>query len=484
MSLTGCHARGAATPSQLAAERVELMALLWQVLDGEVAYCANPRLLMATRLVPELQTLPATGRLRDLRRTNSRDQLIKGLVCAAHGLPVPAGLAELAAALDALSDQWDGLLGGLAAPLAAAYREMRSRAEPLAHGLDPSADMAAITGERDRLEVVVLPSLFLPPPQNGRHSVLVDLPEGAIAYLHYGFPLDDDPAQFGISGYWLLGGAWHYAVNRFILRHWPAIAADLRAMPELEAALTQALADHREAVVWPQVVAEHVGIALKCALCAQARMPELVHRSFARTQGMAFFGWFKEWTAELAREPQDFVANFRRLPQVLEARRDELVAVAAATRSGPASINFALASRDHRPVIVLPDHWDDALRERIGRRWSLVTGALLSESEWRGSADPARASVIAFGQVGRDILVDELLTRRGLTLAESDEGGEVLVSLFPPERARKPWQMAIAVHDPEVAGNFAAEHVTGLFHGTARFAGYRFVEGDGMVSSL
>jgi hypothetical protein len=232
------------------------------------------------------------------------------------------------------------------------------------------------------------------------------------------------------------------------------------------------------------VVAEHVSIAVKCLLCDHARMPQMVHRSFARTQGMAFFGWFRDWMAELARRPQGFTAAFRGLPQALQARQDELIAVAASTPSGPASLNFALASREHRPIIVLPDRWDESLRERISRRWSLVTQAVLRESEWCRIADPAPASLIAFGQVGRDGMIDRLLTRRGLTLEASAEGGDLLVSLFPPERARKPWQIAIAVHDPEVAGNFSAEHLMGLFHSTARFAGYRFVEGDGMALSL
>ena len=104
MSLTGCPPAGAASPSQLAAERTELLALLWQMLDGASAYCANPRVLMVSRLVPELEAAPAFGQLRELRQTASRDQLIKGIVCAAHRLPVPAEIAGLAAALDALSD--------------------------------------------------------------------------------------------------------------------------------------------------------------------------------------------------------------------------------------------------------------------------------------------------------------------------------------------------------------------------------------------
>lgn len=490
MSLTGCPSGAAAAPAQRAAERVELMALLWQMLDGEAAYCVNPRLLMATRFVPELQAVPATGQLRELRRTTSRDSVIKGLVTAAHvsaanGPPIVIEIADLAASLDALSDQWDALLGGLAAPLTAAYRQMRELAAPLSAGMNPAADMTAVTGEHDPLELVVLPSLFLPPPQNGRHSVLVDAPaHGAVAYLHFGYPLDDDPLQFGINRYWLLGGAWHYAVNRFIERHWPAMAAELRAMPELKSVLTTALTEHREAVIWPQVVAEHVSIAVKCLLCDYAEMPQMVHLSFARTQGLAFFGWFRDWMTELARHPDSFTAEFRRLPQAMQSRQDEMVAVAAATPSGPVSLNFALASRAHRPIIVLPDHWNESLRERISRRWSLVAGEILRASEWCRIPDPAAASLIAFGQVGRDVMIDELLTRRGLTLEETAEGGDLLVSLFPPERARKPWQIAIAVHDPEVAGNFSAEHVMGLFHSTARFAGYRFVEGDGMALSL
>ncbi|MGB7034604.1 MAG: hypothetical protein WBD71_03680, partial [Xanthobacteraceae bacterium] len=475
MSLTGCPSGAAATPAQRAAERVELMALLWQILDGDAAYCVNPRLLMATRFVPELQTAAATGQLRALRQTTNRDSVIKGLVTAAHVSaahvsaahvsaahvsaahvsaanwpPIEIEIAGLAASLDALSEQWDGLLGGLAAPLTATYRQMRERAAPLSAGMDPAADMTAVTGEHDPLELVILPSLFLPPPQNGRHSVLVDAPaQGAVAYLLFGYPLDDDPLQFGINRYWLLGGAWHYAVDRFIERHWPAMAAELRAMPKLKSALTTALAEHRETVIWPQVVAEHVSIAVKCLLCDYAEMPQIVHLGFARTQGLAFFAWFRDWMTELARHPDTFAAKFRHLPQAMRSRQDELVAVATAAPSGPASLNFALASREHRPIIVLPDHWNESLRQRISRRWSLVTGEILRASEWCRIPDPAPASLIAFGQVGRDRMIDELLTRRGLTLEETAEGGDLLVSLFPPERARKPWQIAIAVHDPE-----------------------------------
>lgn len=481
MSLTGCPPPALATPVQLAAERVELLAVLSQILEGENAYCANPRLLLVVRFVPELQANPAIERLRALGKATTRDRLIKGIVHAAYGLAVPDTIAALAADLDALSVQWDDLLGGLSGPLTAAYLDMRKRAAPLATGLDPAADIAAMTGEFEDLQLGVLPSLFLPPPQTGRHSVLVDgRGQATVALLYFGFPLDDDPSQFGITNYWLLGGAWHYAVMRFIARYWPTMAAELRALPDVETALTTALAEHHDAVTWPQVVAEHLSIAFKCVLCEQCHIPALVHRSFARTQGMAFFGWFNNWMADIARKPSTFTAEFRRLPQVLAERWPELVACAKATRSGPVSINFALASRRHPRIIVLPDRWDQALCERIARRWALVTPDFVRESAWPGVTEPPSVSLIAFGQIGHDAMIDSLLTRHNLALDKSREGGEVLISLFPSNRAREPWHMAIAVHDPEVAGNFTAENAMGLFHRTARFVGHRFVEGDGI----
>lgn len=482
MSLTGCPPVPQATAEERIAERVELMALLWQMLDGDTAYCANPRLLMVTKVLPELEHDPATVELSVLREGAGRDRIIKGLAAEAHGLGVDPALHALASALDRLSERWDGLLQALAAPLHKAYREMRQRADPLVAGFDPAGDMQALTGECDALTIAILPSLFLPPPQSGRHSALVVAPGGqATGYLFYGFPLDNDPARFGINSSWLLGGAWHYAVTRFIARHWPAVGKELQASLALEAALVTALADHRADVAWPQCIAEHLTIALKCALCRQAGLADLVHRAFAKAQGAAFFDWFAEWTGGLARSPETFVAEFERLPEILAVRQDELIATAAAARSGPVSINFALSSRQDR-VLVVPDHWSEELAERIRRRWSLVSRVFERESAWRARPDPSRACVIAFGQAGYDRLIDSLLDAGGLTFDRSGEGGDVLVSLSPPERALKPWQLAVAVHDPEVAGHFAAEHVMALFHRTARFAGYQLVEGDGMAA--
>ncbi|MCJ2188481.1 hypothetical protein [Novosphingobium beihaiensis] len=481
MSLTGCPPLPQATARERVAERVELMALLWQVLDGDTAYCANPRLLMVTKIVPELLEDSATTQLAALRETQGRDSIIKGLTADVHGSGADPAVHELAEALDSLSDRWDGLLQALAIPLHKAYRDMCQRAGQLVEGFDPAGDLQSLTGERDALTVAILPSLFLPPPQNGRHSSLVVSPDGAATgYLFYGFPLDNDPARFGINSSWLLGGAWHYAVTRFIERRWPALGKALQADPGLEAALTAALAAHRAQVAWPQCIAEHLTIALKCALCRQAGLADLIHRIFAKAQGAAFFDWFAEWTTELARDPESFVREFERLPEILAARQGELIETADATRSGPASINFALSSRQDR-VLVVPDHWSEELSERIRRRWSLVSRAFERESTWRERSGPQDVCVIAFGQAGRDRLIDSLLDARGLTLDRSDDGGDVLVSLSPPDRALKPWQLAVAVHDPEVAGNFAAEHVMGLFHRTARFSDYQLVEGDGMT---
>lgn len=470
MSLTGCPHRSDATLAELCAERVELMALLWQMLDGDAAYCANPRLLMVTKLLPELLDDPAARLLAILRETYDRDRVVKLLTSDAHGTGNDPAGQTFASALDALSNRWDSLLQGLAAPLTQAYCTMRDRAERLTEGLDPVGDMHRLTGERDPLTMVFSPSLFLPPPQNGRHSSLVTSGDGnSTAYLFYGFPLDSDPARFGINPHWLRGGAWHYPVTRFVERHWQSISATLTNDKMLGTALTAAMEDHRDKVMWPGCIAEHLVLALKCALCRESGLPDLVHRDFARTQGAAFFDWFVTWMMCIVQDPPRFVAEFERLPKTLAARQQELIDAAAAMQSGASSINFAMASRQPR-VIVVPDHWDDALREKIRRRWSLVARTIIAESDWRQRVGGEAECVIAFGEVGSDKLIDDLLQ----TIEDDPEtigsGHDLVVALMPHHRAKNPWQLAIGVRDSELAGSLAAEHVMRSFQRTVRFS--------------
>lgn len=475
-----------APASQTSAQaRVEIFAALWQLGESGNPYCANPRLLTVLRLVPLLHEHQAGKLLQPLRESYGRDRLIKGLVAASHGLDVAPEVAALAAAIDDLSGQLTDALGALAQPLAAAHAEMTARAHSLAENLTPAEDLAAMTGDPDSLRVAVLPSLFLPPPQTGRHGALVTPPgETPVAHLHFGYPLDQAPESFGITRYWVVGGGWHYAVDRFIRRHWAPIAAELRAMPDLERALTEALAPHRETVTWPMVLAEHVNIALKCQLSRRAALPELVHRGFARARGLAFFPWFDDWITSLADRPAEFVKHFRRLPQVVATERDALLAAATRMHSGPPSINLALANGQGKAVVVVPDRWDGALVDAISERWALVTPTLMRESHWQETTARDDLPVIAFGEAGRDALVDGLLADRGQTLDRSTEGDDLLVALVPPERAGRPWRMAVAVCDPLVAGGFAAEQALDLFHSIARFSGGRFIKGDGLAAAL
>lgn len=481
MSLTGCPRSSEATSAELCAERVELLALLWQVLDGDAAYCANPRLLMITRLLPELQEDPAARNLAVLRKSCDRDRLIKLLTSDAHGASIDPHGRALASNLDALSDRWDALLQGLAAPLTQAYRTMRDRAERLTVGLDPVGDMERLAGEYDPLTMHFCPSLFLPPPQTGRHSSLVSSHEGeAAAYLFYGFPLDSDPAQYGINPQWLLGGAWHYPVTRFVERHWQSIGAALAIDRQLGTALSAALEGHRDKILWPGFIAEHLVLVLKCALCRASGLPDRVHRDFARTQGAAFFDWFVLWISDIAKDPAGFVAEFALLPETLAAKQGELIEAADVMQSGASSINFAMASRQPR-VIVLPDHWDVALREKIRRRWSLVARAIITESEWHQRIGREAECMIAFGEVGRDQMVDSLLDTIEDESTSIGTAHDLIVALIPQRRASTPWQLAIGVSDAELAGSFSAEHIMKSFQRVARFSRAEFIGADNPI---
>jgi hypothetical protein len=252
-------------------------------------------------------------------------------------------------------------------------------------------------------------------------------------------------------------------------------------MSAVETTLVAALTPHRESTSWPLVLAEHINIALKCQLSRQADLPQVVHRGFARARGLAFFPWFDQWIEALAGNPATFLDGFRALPQAVAEACESLVAIAARTASGPPSINLALAQGERTAVLVIPDHWSDPVTTAIGQRWRMVAPTLMREGAWRRSVTRDQTPVIVFGEAGRDSLVDELLAHRAVQFERSPQGGDIVVALVPAPVMGTPWRLAVAVGDQEVAADFAVEQAMDLFHGVARFAGHRFVSGDGLA---
>src|SRR5471030_1217228 len=66
-----------------AIDRVEWLAALWEITDDQPR-SANPDLLTLLRFASHLGAHPAVGHVARLRRSHSRDRVIKALVCAAY----------------------------------------------------------------------------------------------------------------------------------------------------------------------------------------------------------------------------------------------------------------------------------------------------------------------------------------------------------------------------------------------------------------
>lgn len=466
---------------RIATESVEWLSALWQLAEGAGASCANPHLLLLLQLSPGLKAHPAALLVARLRETLGRDLVLKGVVAAVYGQPSENPRErELAAALRALPLELEAILGaGFCAVIHQACTEARERAEGLSDGLDPAAELAEITGELLRLRVVAAPSVFLPLPQAGRHGVMLRRREGSIAHLYFGFPLLQDPERFGINRPWLAGGAWHYAIELYLDRHWPPLAERLLADHALAAAVARALGSEVERR-WPGVVREHLNVAFKCLLSRRLGLPDRFHRAFALARGLALFPWFLEWLESAG--PAPIAARLAGLPEAFAGERARWEALAPSEAPAFAAINLALVSPGgRRACLVVPDAWPEDAVAAVASGWSLLGLPLLRHGDWVRLGDAGHGRpVIAFGEPGGNPLVEQVLAQRGLSLDALGAGDRAIMALSPlPGCRAAAWCIAVAVTRPESAAAIRAEqaldhtHATVFFHDGVAVGGER-----------
>jgi hypothetical protein len=461
-----------------AAESVEWLAALWELAEGKESQCANPHLLTLLRLSPRVSAHPALACVAGLRREQSRDRLIKILVEAAYG---EAAQPVLQSALQSFAAEAEGRLGaGFYGLIRQARDEARQRVEEIAGEMNPSEDLAAVTGEWIPLRVVLSPSVFLPPPQSGRHGALVRQPEEWVAHLFFGFPLRQDPQKFNINRIWLLGGAWHYAIHLYLDRYWPQIAQRLAADRELAEAVTLALGppqDHRGAP-WTEVLRMHVNVALKGLLSQRFGLPDVLHRAFARATGLKLFPWFEEWLRGGGAEGSALGAYISTLPEALAAERPRWESSARAEAGAPPSVNLALLSPSaRRACLVVPDEWSDEAAAAAVAGWRLLPLPLLRYGEWARTRAHDANPVIAFGEPGRNPLVRRVLAQRGLSLDTLETDDPAIIALSPPDPGAAAWCIAVAVSRPETA---AALRMEMALNETSR---YILLQGGNVIDS-
>lgn len=441
-------------------DSVEWLAALWELVEGtNPPRCANPRLLTLLLFAPRLKAHPALAEVARRRRTHTRDQLIKEVVAAGYADASGGGLYPL---LRTFADEAEELIGaGPHRLIRDARDEALRRVEELAGEIDPAADLLEVTGERLPLRVVLAPSVFLPPPQAGRHGALI--PRGAeqVAHLHFGFPLNQALQQYGISRPWLLGGAWHYAIEVYLQRHWPPIARRLELRPELAEAVPAALgltADDPQP--WTDVLRAHVNIAFKCLLSRRVRVPDNVHRAFAKARGLVLFPWFEEWLRRCETEGPALTAHLATLPQALAADRERWQGLADAAGGAPVAINLALLSASaRRASLVVPDSWGEEADDAVAG-WRLLPLPVVRYGEWarrRATTEGDTAPAIAFGTPEENPLVRRVLEQRGLTLEPEAAADRAVVALSTPDFDAADWCIAVAVQGASAAAALRME---------------------------
>lgn len=467
------------TPRTDAAALVEWLAVLWQATDDGTTRCANPHLLPLLRVADALQAHPARAAVARARAAHGRDRLVKAVVGSAYGQGRDGD--ALHDALRPLLAEGERVLGAGSLGLVEDARALADeRLRAIAGTLDPATDLEEATGERVALRVVVAPSVFLPPPQAGRHGVLLRGDGEAVAHLHFGFPLRHDPQQYSITRPWLSGGGWHYAIQLYLERHWPAVADRLAARPALAEPLAAALRDAAgDGAAWTDVLQMHLNVALKCLLSRRVNMPDGIHRAFARARGLVLFPWFEEWLLSTGARGGRLASCIGSLPDALAAGRSRWEALAAAGGGPPPAMNLALISRSARSAcLVVPDAWTDEAALQAVAGWRLLPLPLLRYSEWAGRPDHGARPAIAFGEPAQNPLVRTVLEQRGLRLDALQAEEPAIIALSPPAFADAAWCVAVAVARPQTAACLRMEMALRQTSSYVAFDGARVIAAE------
>lgn len=461
---------------------VDWMAAFRQLLRPNEARCANPHLLGLLRLATDLPVTEVFRLAESLCEKHGRDTVVKRIVGAFHGLGDEEYL-RLLQRMDVFFDEEAGtIIGeGVLQVLDQAYAELQRQTSDLAAEPDPSADLTVLTGERLDFRVEIHPTLFLPPPQTGRHGTSFEMGQATHIHLYFGYPLREDPSRYGIDRAWLIGGAWHYAINRYLRDSWPQMGNRLAAMPELEATATTLLRPLRETVRWPDIIAEHLNIVFKCRLSFLTGVPDTVHRAFVYTRGLALFDWLQDWFDRYDPRQGTLRDYLQRLPNDLSLEKSAWEGRMANCPRLPPAINLALLARQRRKwALVVPEIWPESICSAVRKGWELLNFPLFRYEEWLRAGETAGMPLIALGCPGENPLADGILRERRLDWPESVRHARepLLIALAQTSREEEAWRIAIVVGSPGVAARFPAETALQLTHTYAVFDGSAKLEGD------
>lgn len=425
--------------------KVDLLAALWICGDDE-PYTANPQLLPLLRDFDPLHSHEARAAFDRIRYRVGRDAMIKLLTRHTCGQQLDPD-AEALAFIEALNDLDDLYGAQFAARLAPERAAMREAVARLTAGIDAVSDLAAITGSRCELDIAFCPSLFLPPPQKGRHGATVRDDGRTVVFLYFGFPLAEDLARFGVDRGFFNGGAQSYAIRVWLEPRWRRLAEDLASRTSLRDALTPHL---RVGERWPDLVRTNLGIALRGKLAEREGVPRATFRHAVLGARAPLFDWFVGWL-DAAGAPLDAA-----LPSLADAAERDAGELAAMLdhRARPDTINAALFACTEPPTLVIPDTWDEPTVAMAERAWSAIGAVTLRVSQWMISERAVHAPVIAVGNAQENPIVASVLRRRPVEVPPNLSAAVVL-SFY--DGGDGPWTLAVAADDPEQAARVGVE---------------------------
>jgi hypothetical protein len=454
--------------ARIAIDGVEWLAAIWALTDDDPCRSANPHLVALLHLEPRLLAHDACRMVGALRRTQTRDQLVKRLVTASYDASGTAAAEPLAAALRGFAHDVESWWGSAMTGFIAAARAVAlDRASRIAGPLPAAEHLAELTGEPLAFRVVLGPSVFLPAPQAGRHGALVQLPSETVAHLHFGFPLHAGKQPFTFNREWFLGGAWHYAIQTYLGRYWPPVRQRLARRHDLLRALRRVLGSvpsrRRPAAMTTTAVldalATHVNFAMKGALYRRLGLRDGLHRALAEAEGLILFPWVEQWLREGVDGAIALPAHLPTMPEALAATRAQWEDLRfEAVVAPPTAVNIALASmRARSATLVVPDEWSETTAAAAVAGWELLSLPRLRYSEWSRERHRDTSAVIAVGEPEHNALVRGVLEQRGLSLAHVNAPDPAIIALSEPGFAGRDWCLAVAVTRPETAARLHIE---------------------------
>lgn len=324
---------------------------------------------------------------------------------------------------------------------AAPARAARARLKALIDDVpDPSMLLATAV---ERPSVVICPTLWLPPPQDGRHAAIVPTPRGTTVLLWLGMPAEG-PLPVAVTPTFLRDGVWVMWLRAYLQQVCPWLRDGApRSLTRLAA---QALASKRRFSTAENLVLRHLAVVIQAQLfAANGGAPDSI-REMALAQGYWWFDWF--WR-DLNAKPRAISLD-RWLADLLErmlADRGTLRQTwqRPTLASTKVSVLFVEALHGGEVRLRVPAGIQRATRKALRERWSVVPMRLCTARHQSVSIRAPRGA-----QRG---LISIVLDRQG-RYREAVAPSVKLMAIAP---ARRSWHVVIRVPGAAALGMVGPE---------------------------